>query len=132
MELGRILASIVVIISTGWASQYAPGVMDRVIRMRQTPGETFMTLDVDLPVVNGYVAVPECNRIGDILFIRPVGQRHWEKFLVVDCTGRDSYAWMMRNNILVEVDYETAKRWNTIGRGIRIEVGYKTTQYIPL
>ena len=48
--------------------------------------------------------------------------------MVVDCSGsREMISWMIRNNILVELDYETAKRWETVSRGIEIErfVGWR-------
>jgi len=44
---------------------------------------------------------------------------------VADCAmppGTDgAYEWMTENNILVEVDYETAERWGSVGGGIYIE-----------
>lgn len=113
------LAGIMII--SGWASQYAPGVMERVIAVRQVPGRTAHDLPIDLPQVDGYVATADCNEIGTILWLRPIGQEQWESFLVADCAGADSYGWMVNNNILVEVDYETAVRWDTVGRGQRIE-----------
>jgi hypothetical protein len=113
---------IIITLMTGYASQYAPGVMDRVIRVRQS-GRTSMDLPQKLPNVDGYVAVEACDRIGDIIYLRPEGYDEWEKFLIVDCSGhQETTAWMLRNNILVEVDAKTAQRWNTVGRGIKIEM----------
>lgn len=103
----------------GRASQYAQGVMDRVVRLKVRWG------DIDLDsyhVVHGFVAVPECDRMGDIVLARPVGQSHWEAFVAVDCGGPDrAYHWMKNNNIIVEVDYNTARRWDTVGRMIDIQ-----------
>ena len=42
---------------------------------------------------------------------------------MVDCAGdAATRAWMERNGILVEVDAETARRWNVVGLGAQIEV----------
>ena len=96
--------------------------MPRVVATRQA-GLTAHDLPVQLPAVDGFVAVKDCARIGDIMYLRPAGTVHWERFMVADCSGHTSTTeWMKRNNILVEVDYQTARRWNTIGKGIQIEV----------
>jgi len=103
----------------GWASQYAKGVTERVIRQRQR----WSQLPDPLPPVDGYIASLYCNQIGETWKMRPASTEEWETFLVVDCSGHYSTSsWMLRNNILCEVDYETALRWKTIGRGIRVEV----------
>jgi hypothetical protein len=41
---------------------------------------------------------------------------------VADCAGPDAVDWMAANGILLEVGYETAVRWGTVGRGIEVEV----------
>ena len=115
----------------GRASQYAPSVMDSVIAVRQS-GRTAYSLPTQLPIVDGYVAVADCERIGSIISVRPVGTEKWESFLVVDCASksdhqsetdpRSGYQWMMDGNVLVEVDHKTAVRWDTVGRAIDIEV----------
>lgn len=106
----------------GHASQYAPGVMDSVIRTRQA-GLTGADMPEDLPDVDGFVAMERCDRINDIIYIRPEGQDEWETFMVADCSGHaETTRWMRRNRILVEVDAETARRWDTVGRLKAIEV----------
>lgn len=112
------VALIAILVVTGVASQYAPGVMDEVISTRQRMGQ----LPQDIPEVDGFVARPLCSEIGEIVYLRPVGQSEWEKFLVVDCGCPVGYAWMVNNGVLVEVDYETAARWGTVGYGIDIEM----------
>jgi len=114
----------ILVVATGTASEYAPGIMDSVIKVRQS-GRTAYDLPEKIPEVNGYVAVQDRELIGTIIYLRPVGFSEWETFLVTDCAGiaDGGYAWMVRNNILVEVDYETAERWNTVGRGIKVEWG---------
>jgi hypothetical protein len=109
------------------ASQYDPGVMQSVIETRQS-GHTAYTIQQDLSHYDGFIAMESCSELGNEYFIRPVGQQLWELFLVTDCSGHNSTSqWMLQNNILIEVDYETALRWNTVGRGIQIEI----LDYIP-
>jgi len=101
------------IVAFGWASQYAPGVIQ----------QRYGHLPAQLPEVAGYVAVVECDRLGELLYIRPEGSVVWELFLVTDCSGHAATtAWMRNNNIPVEVDHETARRWGTVGRGMRVEI----------
>ena len=115
-------AVIIATLLSGWASQYAPNVMDRVVRVRQS-GRTAMDLPTSLPAVDGFVAMEDCAMVGEIVFIRPKGESHWDSFLVADCSGHaETSAWMERNNILVELGYNSAKRYDTIGRGLEIEL----------
>jgi hypothetical protein len=108
---------LVLSILTGWASQYSPGIMQEVINNRQA----WEQIPEDLSAYDGFVAVLDCAKIGDEVMLKPEHSSTWEKFLVVDCAGEDAVDWMQSNNILVEVDYSTAKRWNTVGNGIRVE-----------
>ena len=117
-------------IIAGFASQYALGVMPSTVRVRQS-GSTAHNLPTDLPSVDGYVASQNCADIGSIIWLRPIGQTEWESFLVADCAsltagsprpGESSYRWMVRNNILFEIDGLTARRWNTVGRRASIEM----------
>ena len=107
-------------ISTGWASQYAPGVMDKVIVNRQAWDQ----IPDEIDQYDGFVAGRYPDEIGKAVWIRPVGTDEWELFLVVDCAGiaDGGLAWMKRSGVLYEVDYQTAVRWDTVGRGIKIEV----------
>ena len=118
-------------IHTGIASQYSGGIMERVIRVRQAR-LTAHDLPLKIPNVDGYIAVLNGEDIGQIHYIRPVGNKKWERFWVVDCAGRTDggYEFMINGGrikgkwypILVEVDWETAVRWGTVGKGILIEV----------
>ena len=44
--------------------------------------------------------------------------------LVVDCAqiGDGTVEWMRENGIILEVGHETARRWGTINKGIKVEV----------
>ena len=59
--------------------------------------------------------------------------RRLELFLVVDCSGHtETSEWMFSNNIVAEVDYNTALRWNTVGRGIKVEIArLQPVKYLP-
>ena len=73
---------------------------------------------------DGAVAARDCDDIGETVWLRPVGAEDWERFIVADCAGvaDGGYAWMVRLGVLVEVDYQTAKRWGCIGRLMRVEM----------
>ncbi|MBU2051218.1 MAG: hypothetical protein KKH61_19900 [Gammaproteobacteria bacterium] len=106
--------------------------MEQVIHNR-TSGNAWVSLPTPLPAVDGYVAVPDCSRLGKLVYLRYSGP--WETFLVADCAmpkGTDgAYEWMTENGIGVEVDYETAVRWGIVGRGARVEIG-RITDTFPL
>jgi len=114
-----VIQSGIVPIQFGIASQYAPNVMEHVVANRQGWGQ----LPADLPDgVSGYIAVLSCDAIGKVWFVRPEGGK-WEQFLVADCAGdTETIEWMKANNVLIEVGHETAKEWNAVGKGIKIEV----------
>jgi hypothetical protein len=97
------------------ASQYAPGIMEWVIRQRQS-NQTAYPLPQRLPAVDGYIAVRDCEQIGALWKV--IYNKRAETFLVADCAGNaTTRQWMERNNIQIEVDYITAVRWNVVGRG---------------
>lgn len=105
----------------GVASQYAPGKMQEVIHVRQT-GQTSYTPPQDLSKYAGFIAMESCAELGNEYYIKPANSnRNFELFLVVDCSGhKKTTSWMLGNNIIAEVDYNTADRWRTIGYGIDI------------
>ena len=124
-------AIIIATLISGWASQYAPNVMDRVVRVRQS-GRTAMDLPAILPAVDGFVAMEDCAMVGEIVFIRPKGSTKWDSFLVADCSGHSkTSAWMKRNNILVELG--DPEMYDTVGRGLEIELMIleESVGYIP-
>ena len=114
---------IVVLIMSGWGSQYSQRVMERVIAVQQKWGH----LPQNIEGYDGYVAVADCHRIGQTLWARPEGTEKWERFLITDCAGSPETVLWMRN-VPIEVDHLTAKRWNTVGKGIRVEIGRRIRQ----
>lgn len=120
-NIAAIILSFVILVGT--ASHYGPGgVMERTIEARQRMGH----LPQMLPDVDGYVARPYPDDIGKVIWLKPLDYHSWESFLVVDCGGvaDGGRAWMLNNNILVEVDYQTATRWGSVGRGIKVEMRF--------
>lgn len=111
------------LVVVGTISQYAPGRMEEVIAVRQAH-RTAHHLPQNLPSTDGYAAIQDCDRIGEVFYIRSPKSGEWESFLAVDCGGgADGGAeWMRRNNVLAEVDYGTAARWGVVGRGVKCEV----------
>jgi len=116
------LAALVIIY--GWASHYREGLMEEVVLNRMRTGH----LPLITPMVDGYIASADCRDIGQIWALRPYGYSRWEYFLVADCAdhtlttgGLPDDQWMIQNNILAEVNYPTAKRWDTIGSWVRVE-----------
>lgn len=98
-------------------SQYAPGVMSRVVVIRQS-GRTSHDLPADLPSVFGFAAAQECSRIGDVVLVD--GYR----FLVVDCAsksdaresgGLSGWEWMVKG-------YWEDGKWYPI----ELEIGYES------
>lgn len=117
--MAKTIVTIATIIQSGIASQYAPNVMERVVANRQGWGQ----LPADLPDgISGCIAVLSCGAIGEIWLVKPEGGK-WEQFLVADCAGdAKTIEWMETNNILVEIDHDTARDWDTVGKGIKVEV----------
>ena len=116
------------ILLTGIASQYGPGRMDSVIALRQIPGRTAYTITQDLSIYAGFMAMESCAELGNEYYVKPVTAETWELFLVTDCSGdAETTEWMQRNNIIIEIDYKTAERWETVGRGIAVQVARRRT-----
>lgn len=108
-------------VTTGIASQYAPGKMQSVIHVRQTRSTSY-TPPQDLSRYDGFIAMESCAELGNEYYIKPDDPQYdFELFLVVDCSGHsETTQWMLHNNIIAEIDYGTAERWQTVGYGIDI------------
>lgn len=115
-------------VEEGKASQYAEGVMPRVVGLRQEWGQ----LPKDVSMYDGFIAVRECSDIGKTYYVRPAGAKKWERVLAADCASksdrqsetdlRSGYEWMLDTGTIAEVDFKTALRWDTVGRMIDIEM----------
>lgn len=101
----------------GWTSRYDPNPMNATIELRQEWGQ----LPQNLEMYDGFVAVADCDRIGEETYLKPINATQFERFLVVDCAGsQQAYNWMVENNIIVEVDYTTAERWGCLVKSVEI------------
>lgn len=112
---------------SGFTSYYAPDIMKHTIEARLGWGH----LPDDLSRYDVFAAVADCGRIGDEFLINYTGE--WERGIVTDCAGNDGTPqWMEENNILTEVDYQTAARWGIYGRGAGpVTMAYIHCRVIP-
>ena len=86
----------------GLFTQYAPGVMEEVVRNR----------GLSMSGYEGAVALPLCGDIGTSVWLqRP--EHDWEgPFLVADCSGRNGVFYhVLTLGLAGEVDAATAQRW---------------------
>jgi len=61
--------------------------------------------------VDGYAAVPNCSRVGQIIKARLNG-KSLERFQVIDCSSPSDRARQVRMGLVIEVDYQSAVRNN--------------------
>lgn len=113
------LAVAVALFLTGTASQYAPSVMERVVVRQQAYGH----LPEELPDVDGFIAVEDCGRVGQIWGVRPAGSVRWHRVMVADCSGHaETSSWMERNNIPMELGWPLVEDFGgKRNKGIRVE-----------
>ncbi|MFW6110218.1 MAG: hypothetical protein ACOC6Q_02210 [Patescibacteria group bacterium] len=132
MIINHVVLIALSLVLSGSVSHYAPGVMEKTIKIRQA-GRTEYNLPQKLPPVDGFIAMAEEEHIGKIVFARPQGkEKRWESFLVTDCADRNDrqstidhrsgYEWMISEGIIAEVDYETAVRWGKTSGGIPAKI----------
>ena len=97
-------------VESGWASRYDEGVMAATVAARQEWGQ----LPQDLTGWDAFIAVADCDHIGDTVWIWFDGLDDWQRALVTDCARRDgtdgALQWMRENSILYEVGWATAER----------------------
>lgn len=114
----RIILALLFSVQCGHAAYYNEGVMEWVVAVRQANQGWEYPLPQDLPPVVDFVAVPECDRIGELLAIWHESEG-WNLYMIADCAnqieGHDEQ--MRRKGIVVEVGYNTAVRWGVIGFG---------------
>jgi hypothetical protein len=109
--------------ATGWASAYAPGVMDDTVRYRLEHDLWRVPLPADWYTVAGYAATADCAQVGQIVAMRPAGATQWSRILIADCAGPDSWTWMIDNRIVAELDAATWTRWTAeYGRPLLLEI----------
>lgn len=99
----------------GWVSQYESQILTTAtIEARQG----WKQLPEDVSSYDAYIAVLDCDLIGRHGVIVWTDYGTVESAIVVDCSGHTSTTdWMQANNIIMEVDHETAKRHGFVGQG---------------
>ena len=92
---------------TGYASAYAPGVMEDVIRWRLDTGTWRNPPPRDWYTAHGAIATNNCAQVGQMAtVIDPAGRAY--RVLVADCGGREEgggASCMTRNRIVAELDW---------------------------
>jgi hypothetical protein len=103
--------------SLGVLSQYDQASTEMVLYNRSVVGRTAYTLPEDREGVTGYIAVYDCEWIGQVVTVS--WSNHVERLMVFDCAGDDeTRRWMKLWNVIGEVDFYTAQRWGMLGRGM--------------
>jgi hypothetical protein len=103
--------------SMGTLSQYDQVSTDRVLYNRSAFGQTAYTLPDKREGVTGYIAVYDCERIGQVVTVS--WSNHVERLMVFDCAGDEvTRLWMKQGNVIGEVDFYTARRWGMLGLGM--------------
>jgi hypothetical protein len=115
----QIIALIVAVACyTGTLSQYDRSPTEMVLDNRSVVGQTAYTLPENHAGVSGYIAVYDCEWIGQVVTVS--WANHVERLMVFDCAGDDeTRQWMKRGNVIGEVDFYTARRWGMLRQGIQ-------------
>ena len=116
---------------TGYASRYDPGVFEAVVAHRNEQGWWRNTPPSDWTTVAGYAATTDCDQVGKVVLMRPVGAATWERVLVGDCVGdAQTMDWMLDNNIVAELDYGLFTRWaSEYGLPLAVEMRSEGVRY---
>lgn len=94
----------------GWASAYAPGRMEEVVRYRLDNNLWRNPLPRDWYTTAGAIATNDCAQVGQVLTLVAPDGREWP-VLVADCGGNDGGTeWMTRHGIVAELDWDLFKR----------------------
>jgi hypothetical protein len=95
-------------VDTGYASAYAEGVMEDVVRTRLENDWWPVPLPVGWYTVEGYVAIEDCRRVGEVTTLHVHGESY--RVLVADCGERgkpgEGQMWMRENDVVVELDWD--------------------------
>jgi hypothetical protein len=94
-------------LKVGHAKYYRPGLMQRVARNRG------MTLRKD---VAGYAAVTDCGAIGKIAVASIKGGPP-QRFQILDCSHPRDRARHLRQGLVIEVNWEVARRYGFTRQG---------------
>ena len=107
----------------GYASAYAPGVMQEVIEARFLNDWWPNTPRRDWYTAAGYIAGMDCAKVGQMATLVTPDGREWP-VLIADCAGNDGPAdRFTRNNIIAELDWRLFERLTALhGRPLSISL----------
>lgn len=111
-------------VQTGYASAYAPGVMQRVVVDRYRLSMWRNEPPRDYYAVDGFIAAMDCSRVGQTTTLYgPDGRAY--SVLIADCAGADGpLDRFSKMNVIVELD---GRLWAgmTAAHGRPLEVGLR-------
>jgi len=105
------------VLASGTATRYDPGVMDTVVSNRACYGQ----LDAAAACL-GYVALLDCQHLGRQVWVGSQG-RIGGPYLVADCAARQHRERLARKGWALDLSWELALEWNVIddvGRGFTV------------
>ena len=97
----------IVLLTSGWASYYAKGVMPEVYTNRLT----WQQIE-PCPECLGNVAVLDKELLGQKLWLTLDGITYHGPYLIADCAAQQDYAHLKAKNLVVELSYKT---WQELG-----------------
>ncbi len=108
----------------GYASAYAPGVMDATVRYRLETGVWWNIPPYNWYMVHGYIASMDCTHVGSIAWLT-VGEETL-RVLVSDCAGDDGPLDRFEKiNVVAELDWRLWERLTEkYGKPLPITVTY--------
>lgn len=109
------------VVETGFASAYAPGVMEGVIKLRFQEDIWRVQPPMDWYQSAGAIAVMDCSRVGEMATLFDPGGRAY-LVLIADCAGADGPPdRFSKHNIILETDH---RLWTTLtalhGKPLRV------------
>ena len=109
---GRTVANLVAaaVIASGVATRYAPGVMDEVVQNRARWGH----IDPAVPV-KGYVALLDCDRLGELVWLGAPDGRVVGPVMVADCAKAHHREGLAGRGFAVDLSWELAVELGVIG-----------------
>lgn len=111
------------LVLTGYASAYAPGVMEGVVALRYRENLWRNTPPRDPHDLDGYVASMDCSRVGQMATLYgPDGRAY--SVLIADCAGPGDPGRFERMGVILELD---GRLWATMtaAHGTPLEVGLR-------